>query len=47
LEKAAGVSAYDISLTEENCVGRQNVEYSGVLETQVGAAAGWLLMVVP
>ncbi len=39
LEKAAGVSAYDISLTAESGDGRQNVEYSGALEGGYDAAA--------
>ena len=39
LEKAAGVSAYDISLTAESSDGQQNVEYSGALEGGYDAAA--------
>jgi hypothetical protein len=39
LGQAAGVSAYDISLTAESCDGQQNVEYSGALEGGYDAAA--------
>ncbi len=39
LENAAGVNAYDISLTAESGDGRQNVEYNGVLEGGYDAAA--------
>ncbi len=39
LEKAAGVSAYDVSLTAESSDGQQNVEYSGALEGGYDAAA--------
>jgi hypothetical protein len=39
LEKAAGASAYDISLTAESSDGQQNVEYSGALEGGYDAAA--------
>ena len=39
LEKAAGVSAYDISLTAESSDGQQNVEYSGALDGGYDAAA--------
>src|SRR5262249_7915134 len=38
LEKAAGVSAYDISLTAESSDGQQNVEYSGALDGGYDAA---------
>ena len=36
---AAGVSAYDISLTAESSDGQQNVEYSGALDGGYDAAA--------
>jgi Protein of unknown function (DUF499)/Chitobiase/beta-hexosaminidase C-terminal domain len=39
LEKAAGISAFDISLTAESSDGHQNVEYSGALEGGYAAAA--------
>jgi hypothetical protein len=39
LEKAAGVNAYDISLTAESSDGQQNVEYSGALEAGYDAAS--------
>ena len=39
MEKVAGTTAYDISLTAESSDGRQNVEYSGVLEGGYDAAA--------
>ena len=39
LAKAAGTSAYDISLTAESSDGQQNVEYSGALEGGYDAAA--------
>ena len=39
LENAAGVTAYDISLTAESGDGRQNVEYSGALDGGYNAAA--------
>jgi histone H3/H4 len=39
LEKAAGVIAFDISLTAESSDGQQNVEYSGALDSGYGAAA--------
>lgn len=39
MEKATGVSAYDISLTAESSDGQQIVEYSGALEGGYGAAA--------
>jgi len=39
LENAVGVTAYDIGLTAESSDGRQNVEYSGVLEGGYDAAA--------
>ena len=39
LEKATGVSAYDISLTAESSDGQQNIEYSGALDGGYQAAA--------
>ena len=39
LEKTAGVSAYDISLTAESSDGQQNIEYSGALDGGYDAAA--------
>ena len=39
LEKATGVSAYDISLTAESSDGQQNVEYSGALDGGYDAVA--------
>jgi hypothetical protein len=39
LEKAAGVNAYDISLTAESSDGQQNVEYSGALDAGYNAAS--------
>ncbi len=39
LEKTAGVTAYDISLTAESINGQQNVEYSGALDGGYHAAA--------
>jgi hypothetical protein len=39
LENAAGVTAYDISLTAESGDGRQNVEYSGALDGGYDSAA--------
>ncbi len=39
LEKAEGVSAYDISLTAESSDGQQNVEYSGALDGGYNATA--------
>lgn len=39
LGKAAGVSAYDVSLTAESSDGQQNVEYSGALENGYDAVA--------
>jgi len=38
LEKAAGVTAYDISLTAESSDGQQNIEYSGALDGGYDAA---------
>lgn len=39
LEKTAGASAYDVSLTAESSDGQQNVEYSGALDGGYNAAA--------
>ncbi|MCB1859932.1 MAG: DUF499 domain-containing protein [Gammaproteobacteria bacterium] len=39
MEKAVGVTAYDIGLTAESSDGQQNVEYSGVLDGGYDAAA--------
>ena len=39
MEKVAGMTAYDISLTAESGDGQQNIEYSGALEGGYDAAA--------
>lgn len=39
MEKTAGASAYDISLTAESSDGQQNVEYSGALDGGYNATA--------
>jgi hypothetical protein len=39
LEKAAGVNAYDISLTAESSDGQQNVEYSGAMDAGYNATS--------
>lgn len=39
LEKAAEVTAFDVSLTAESSDGQQNVEYSGALDSGYAAAA--------
>jgi hypothetical protein len=39
MEKAIGVTAYDISLTAESSDGQQNVEYSGALDGGYDAVA--------
>lgn len=39
LEKTAGISAYDISLTAESSDGRQNLDYSGALDGGYDAGA--------